>query len=108
MEFKIKHTVVRTAVPSAVVGGAEFPAVEDWTWTLEMADGDVVCSGPRPFSSEKLARSQIASAKKSMKGAMRCKVVTVDDCQRQAERWAKIADELEAEQYKAVIKNAQR
>ncbi len=48
------------------------------TWTLEKADGEVVARGPRVFYDEPSCRSQIAQAKKSMKGAMRCKVVTDD------------------------------
>lgn len=51
---------------------------EAWTWLLERADGSVVCHGPQAFGSEKEARSNIAQAKRSMKGAMRCKVVTLD------------------------------
>jgi hypothetical protein len=47
-------------------------------WTLLKASGEAVARGPRVFYDEKECRSQIAEAKKSMKGAMRCKVVTLD------------------------------
>lgn len=47
-----------------------------WTWTLDRADGSTICQGPGDFDSEADARSQIAQAKKSMKGAMRTKVVS--------------------------------
>lgn len=53
--------------------------LDKFSWTLDRADGSVVCAGGREFDSEKEARSDIAQAKKSMKGATRCKVVTVDD-----------------------------
>lgn len=48
------------------------------TWALVKTDGTVLCQGPHTFYDEKQARSQIAEAKKSMKGAMRCRVVTLD------------------------------
>lgn len=52
---------------------------DKWTWTLDLADGSTVAQGPQTFATEKACRSQIAAAKKSMKGAMRCKVVIVDE-----------------------------
>jgi hypothetical protein len=55
---------------------AGIPAIEVWGWSLVKADGTVICRGPTSFSSEKEARSQIAEAKKSMKGASRCKVLS--------------------------------
>jgi hypothetical protein len=54
------------------------PARDEWEWALVKADGEVITRGPRVFALEKEARSQIAQAKRSMKGAMRCKVVTLD------------------------------
>ena len=49
-----------------------------WSWTLDLSDGTTVAQGPKAFATEKACRSQIAAAKKSMKGAVRCKVVTLD------------------------------
>ena len=51
---------------------------EGYDWALEKADGEVITRGPHSFPTEKACRSQIAQAKRSMKGAMRCKVVTLD------------------------------
>lgn len=70
MHFQLHHTRV------AVMGGHEF-----WKWTLEKADGSVVAQSRGDsilgeFSTEKEARSDIAAAKKSMKGAGRCRVVS--------------------------------
>jgi hypothetical protein len=50
-----------------------------WSWTLDLADGTTVAQGPHDFATEKSCRSQIAAAKKSMKGAMRCKVTTLTE-----------------------------
>lgn len=47
-----------------------------YSWALVDKDGDVVCQGPRGFHDEPSCRSQIARAKKSMKGALRYKVVS--------------------------------
>lgn len=44
-------------------------------WSLEKADGPVAVS-PSEFDTEKEARSQIAAAKKSMRAAGRCKVLS--------------------------------
>lgn len=48
-----------------------------YTWALVTAAGEHIAHGPCVFYDEKSCRSQIAQAKKSMKGAMRCKVVTL-------------------------------
>lgn len=60
-------------------GTVHIPGIDVWSWKLIKADGEVIAVGPRSYDTEAEARSHIAQAKKSMKGAMRCKVVTVDD-----------------------------
>lgn len=54
--------------------GALAPSI--FTWDLVKADGEIVVRGPRSFLDEAEARSQIAAAKKSMKGAGRCRVLS--------------------------------
>lgn len=61
----------------------EHPTIETrvccWKWALVQASGKVICEcSASGFSSEAEARSDIAAAKKSMKGAWRCKVVVAD------------------------------
>lgn len=78
----MQFTITSRGADQAVSLGDEIKGVEIkptrlYEWRLEKVD-EVVCRGPRLFASEKEARSQIAQAKKSMKGAGRCKVVTVD------------------------------
>ena len=69
MHFQItKHT----ESGYGVIGDAVW-----FDWRLEKKDG-AVAKSPRTFDTEKAARSQIAEAKKSMKGAGRCKVVSHD------------------------------
>lgn len=60
-------------------GDVLIKGIDVWSWALVKADDEVICRSPGTFDSEREARSHIAQAKKSMKGAMRCKVVTVDD-----------------------------
>lgn len=52
--------------------------VDLFEWALVKSDGEVLARGPRVFYDEASCRSQIAAAKKSMKGAMRCKVQVVE------------------------------
>lgn len=52
------------------------PTVPRYSWKLVKADGDVICESRHSFASEAECRSHIASAKKSMAGAGRCKVVS--------------------------------
>ena len=77
MHVQIARTVT---VPAPPLGEARmFQAatpVETFEWALVKTDGTVICQGPHDFASEKECRSQIAEAKKSMKGASRCKVVS--------------------------------
>ena len=78
MHFIVEHETVHERV-NAITGDREFPGTDFWTWALVKASGEVIARHPQPFATEKAARSQIAEAKKSMKGAMRCKVVTVEE-----------------------------
>lgn len=46
-------------------------------WRLEKADGEAIARSPHDeFPTESKARSHIAHAKKSMRGASRCKVLS--------------------------------
>lgn len=47
-------------------------------WVLEKKEGNV-CQSAGSFDTEKQTRSDIAAAKKSMKGAGRCKVLSPDE-----------------------------
>ncbi len=77
MEFQIIRETASVPVPIGPgVKGVRFEDREAFTWALVKSDGEHVAHGPRVFYDEKSCRSQIATAKKSMKGAMRCKVVT--------------------------------
>lgn len=73
MVFNVRH-LRDDGVPEA---GIE--PMDTWDWQLVLADGEVVCRSGKLFATEKEARSHVAQAKKTMKGAMRSKVVTVDD-----------------------------
>jgi hypothetical protein len=53
------------------------PTIQIWTWRLVKNDGPV-CSSPDVFPTEAAARSHLAKAKTAMKGAGRCKVITLD------------------------------
>lgn len=76
MIFKVEHYTDEGVHDES---GAEHVAPADfWNWRLELADGSIVCAGARCFDTEAAARSDIAQAKKTMKGAFRSKVVTVD------------------------------
>ena len=57
------------------VPGAGIPGVEFYGWVLVKSDGPV-CRSARNLTTEKEARSDIAQAKKTMKGAMRAKVLS--------------------------------
>lgn len=59
-------------------GTEHVPPADWWQWALVRADGSVICRSAGVFDTEALARSDIAQAKKSMKGSFRCKVVTLD------------------------------
>lgn len=80
MEFQItKQRVGKIAQIAPNARGVTLAGYTDaFTWALVKADESVVAKGPYVFDTEKAARSQIAEAKKAMKGAMRCKVVTLD------------------------------
>lgn len=52
---------------------------DHWHWELVLKGGIPLARSPQSFDTETQARSHLAAAKKSMKGAIRCKVVTVDD-----------------------------
>lgn len=73
MEFRV-HEVKE---PYREVQGGHVNPRTYWWWQLVKVDGERVAAGPQNFDTEAAARSNIASAKKAMKGAMRCKVVTV-------------------------------
>jgi hypothetical protein len=81
MQFSVKQTVkprVQQVAPGA--RGLTFAGyTKVWSWELVQASGKVICRSAGTFDTEPEARSDIAAAKKSMKGAWRCKVVTVDD-----------------------------
>lgn len=68
MHFEVK---CRTGVDTA-------GEVDVWTWRLVLKGGEVICRSPSAFMSEPEARSQLAAAKTSMRGAGRCKVITVE------------------------------
>ena len=77
MQFEITKNHVLEEIRD-VFGHDIVPEHDEFTWALVKTDGTVLCRGPHDFADEKQARSQIAEAKKSMKGAMRCRVVTLD------------------------------
>jgi hypothetical protein len=69
VEFQVKHAP--QTVASIDAGEGPF-----WMWQLVKKEDGVVCASGRTFTTEKEARSNIAAAKKTMRGAGRSKVVT--------------------------------
>lgn len=82
MHVQITRTERARLVPlgPGIRGVAPIPLpTAEFHWALVKTDGEVVVRGPHGFPTEKECRSQIAEAKKSMKGASRCKVVSPPD-----------------------------
>jgi uncharacterized protein YegP (UPF0339 family) len=70
---------VTRCVCHGCVAGVNLNRPEAWSWELKSTAGEVIARSPvGMFTSEAEARSHVASAKKSMKGAWRCKVVSPD------------------------------